>query len=204
MMQSREGGFNMMKAHDWLWLPPDISKSQTVWAVTDPLDDGERLLIHRNLFPVVPGDPGHVPITWLEDVWGHVHQVNTWHQHNTEQSTESKWSQHASAMHPWCLCFCEFLFNLGVMECKLRTFPLPLNGNLTFLSVAKAKIWNIYYYFVWMTGYQPAVNIFPAPDITTTLQSGSSAISLKRVTISLTWGKKNFCSVSWERKQGGI
>lgn len=41
-----------------------------------------------------------------------------------------------------------------------------------------------------MTGYQPAVNIFPAPDITTTLQSGSSAISLKRVTISLTRGGK--------------
>lgn len=75
-MQRREGGFDVMKADDWLWPPPegnsgkgeDFEKShRTARAVTDPLDDGERLLKQRNLFPEVPRDPGHVAIDWLEN-----------------------------------------------------------------------------------------------------------------------------------------
>lgn len=92
-MQRREVGFDVMRADDWLWPPPegnggkggDFHKShRTGGAVTDPLDDGERLLIQCNLFPEVPRDPGHVAFDWLENVCGHVHQVKTWHQHNTE------------------------------------------------------------------------------------------------------------------------
>lgn len=158
-------------------------------ALTDLLDDGERLLKRCNLFPQVPGVSGHVVTDQLEDVWGHVGQVNSWRQ-----------EQHQEWTHELSICktsgcdarlFYVFLWRImaKVQWMFSRKFPLSYNGNSTFLSVSKA-MFLIIYYFVWMTGYQPAVNIFPAPDITTTLQSGLSAISLKRVTISLTGEKK--------------
>lgn len=52
------------------------------------------------------------------------------------------------------------------------------------------------HYKMWTAWYLPAVNIFPAPETTTTLQSGFPAISLKRTTISLGENTQKFPSVS--------
>lgn len=45
---------------------------------SDLLDDGERVLVLGDYSSHVPGSSGHVVAFWLEDVAGHVHQVDTW------------------------------------------------------------------------------------------------------------------------------
>lgn len=45
---------------------------------SDPLNNGECLLILCDFFPDVPGNSGCVLAHWLEYVTGHIFQVDTW------------------------------------------------------------------------------------------------------------------------------